>query len=269
MAPFQALVVWQLATPRLCSPLRPDACIPHPDQLARMVAHAHDLGFPVAIHAVERDAVVAAALAIKETPLVTSIDGSRPQDRIEHCSECPPDVLDLVAQSGAMVVANPRVFALRRRAIPPYRRRRPAAASLPRGGAGRPGSPRRPWFRRAGRRPEPVGGYRGVNVAPIGQRSPCRRDRGAPGGGGDSHALGCQAHRVGYAGGLGGRGTGSDGGYARRVAYGPLRGDYRGRPRRVVRWYMSLTTTRPASLTVRQRKRPAFPFETRKSRPLQ
>ena len=86
---------------------------------------------------------------------------------------------------------------------------------------------------------------------------------------GDSHALGCQAHRVGYAGGLGGRGTGSDGGYARRVAYGPLRGDYRGRPRRVVRWYMSLTTTRPASLTVRQRKRPAFPFETRKSRPLQ
>ena len=80
---------------------------PHPDQLARMVAHAHELGFPVAIHAVERDAVVAAALAIKETPLVTSIDGSRPQDRIEHCGECPPDVLDLVAQSGAMVVANP------------------------------------------------------------------------------------------------------------------------------------------------------------------
>lgn len=80
---------------------------PHPDQLARMVTHAHDLGFPVAIHAVERDAVVVAALAIEDARPVTSAAGSRPLDRIEHCAECPPDVLELVAQSGAVVVANP------------------------------------------------------------------------------------------------------------------------------------------------------------------
>ena len=80
---------------------------PHPDQLARMVAHAHELGFPVAIHAVERDAVVATALAINETPQVITHDGSQLLDRIEHCGECPPDVLELVAQSDAMVVANP------------------------------------------------------------------------------------------------------------------------------------------------------------------
>ena len=82
--------------------LRPD-----PNRLAEMVAHAHELGFPVAIHAVERDAIIAAALAIGDAPPVRAGDGSRVPDRIEHCAECPPDVLELVADSGAMVVPNP------------------------------------------------------------------------------------------------------------------------------------------------------------------
>ena len=73
---------------------------PHPEQLSEMVAMAHGMGYPVAIHAVEQDAVVAAAL--------TLIDHLPPvgQDRIEHCGECPPDVAELVAQSGALVVPN-------------------------------------------------------------------------------------------------------------------------------------------------------------------
>ena len=74
---------------------------PHPDALGDMVAWAHGMGYPVAIHAVERDAVVAAALAIGDHPAPVG------QDRIEHCGECPPDVAELVAQSGARVVANP------------------------------------------------------------------------------------------------------------------------------------------------------------------
>ncbi len=82
--------------------LRPD-----PAQLAEMVVYAHELGFPVAIHSVERDAVVAAALAIGDAPPVKAGYGSRVRDRIEHCAECPPDVLELVAQSGAMAVPNP------------------------------------------------------------------------------------------------------------------------------------------------------------------
>ena len=80
---------------------------PHPARLAEMVAHAHQLGFPVAIHAVERDAVVASALAIGDSPPLVAEDGCRLLDRIEHCAECPPDVLELVAQSGAMAVPNP------------------------------------------------------------------------------------------------------------------------------------------------------------------
>ena len=73
---------------------------PHPAELSDMVATAHGLGYPVAIHAVERDAVVATALALSESRAPVG------QDRIEHCAECPPDVLELVAASGAMVVCN-------------------------------------------------------------------------------------------------------------------------------------------------------------------
>ena len=77
------------------SRLRPD-----PGELADMVAYAHDMGFPVAIHAIERDAIVAAALTIAENPAPAG------RDRIEHCAECPPDVLELVAASGAAVTVN-------------------------------------------------------------------------------------------------------------------------------------------------------------------
>lgn len=80
---------------------------PDPERLADMVEHAHELGFPVAIHAVERDAVVASALAIGDAMTLAGADGIRLLDRIEHCAECPPDVLELVAQSGAMAVPNP------------------------------------------------------------------------------------------------------------------------------------------------------------------
>ena len=73
---------------------------PHPDELSSMVSEAHSSGFPVAIHAVERDAVVAAAVAITDNPSPVG------RDRIEHCGECPPDVAELVASSGALVVPN-------------------------------------------------------------------------------------------------------------------------------------------------------------------
>ena len=78
---------------------------PNPAELAEMIAHAHDMGYPVAIHAVERDAIVASALALSDHP--TPIDHDRiDHDRIEHCAECPPDVAELVAQSGARIVLN-------------------------------------------------------------------------------------------------------------------------------------------------------------------
>ena len=75
---------------------------PDPERLDEMVRQACHAGYPAAIHAVEQDAVVAAALALSGIPPPA---GSR--HRIEHCAECPPDVAALVRQSGAQVVGNP------------------------------------------------------------------------------------------------------------------------------------------------------------------
>ena len=68
-----------------------------------MVGNAHDAGFPVAIHAVEAEAVDAAVSALTDDPARSF--GAR--DRIEHCSECPPALLDRLAGSGAAVVTQP------------------------------------------------------------------------------------------------------------------------------------------------------------------
>ncbi|MSQ12554.1 MAG: amidohydrolase [Dehalococcoidia bacterium] len=79
----------------------------HPprDELLERVRRAHLAGFPVALHAVEAEAVAAAA----EVLLMVQQERPRPdlRHRIEHASECPPEVLDLVRRSGAVVVTNP------------------------------------------------------------------------------------------------------------------------------------------------------------------
>ena len=77
---------------------------PQPSELAAMVARAHEVGFPVAIHAVEAECVAAAARAIAEARERRPIPFA---DRIEHCSECPPGALALVRESGAAVVTQP------------------------------------------------------------------------------------------------------------------------------------------------------------------
>ena len=74
---------------------------PATDELSDIVAAAHARGFPVAIHAVESDAVDAAAhtLAANRAP------GLR--DRIEHVSECPPHTLEALRRARAIVVTQP------------------------------------------------------------------------------------------------------------------------------------------------------------------
>ena len=58
-------------------------------------------GFPVAIHAVEADAVTAAAEALA----ANRTRGLR--DRIEHASECPPDALEAMLKAQPVVVTQP------------------------------------------------------------------------------------------------------------------------------------------------------------------
>jgi hypothetical protein len=62
----------------------------------------------VAIHAIEEEAVAAAASALLRVA-ASGASGlaARARDRIEHCAECPPDLLELVRRSGAVVVTQP------------------------------------------------------------------------------------------------------------------------------------------------------------------
>lgn len=74
---------------------------PAPDELSDIVTAAHGRGFPVAIHAVESDAVDAAAHALA----ANRARGMR--DRIEHASECPPHTLEALRRARPIVVTQP------------------------------------------------------------------------------------------------------------------------------------------------------------------
>ena len=78
---------------------------PDRGELRDIVARARGQGFQIAVHAVEAEAVGAAidALARDVGP---ATDETR-RDRIEHCSECPPELLRKLADSGLVVVTQP------------------------------------------------------------------------------------------------------------------------------------------------------------------
>ncbi len=81
---------------------------PDPAELRDIVEDAASRGFPVAVHAVEAEAVAAAAEAITSVSskdLTPGID--RLRHRIEHCSELPPEVFHKVVASDATVVTQP------------------------------------------------------------------------------------------------------------------------------------------------------------------
>ena len=74
---------------------------PGPVILRGLVAASHSHGFPVAIHAVEADAVIAAADALAANRTC----GLR--DRIEHASESSPDALEAMLKAQPVVVTQP------------------------------------------------------------------------------------------------------------------------------------------------------------------
>ena len=85
----------RLGHAKLMLTLTTGALHPNREDLRDLVAHAHAMGFPVAIHAVEREAVEAAASVITAG------------DRIEHCAECPAELVAQVRSTGATVVTQP------------------------------------------------------------------------------------------------------------------------------------------------------------------
>ena len=77
---------------------------PSTDELVEAVAACAEVGFPVAIHAVESEVVRSAALAIS----ANRQRGPQPAgNRIEHASELPVGVMRAVSESSAVVVTQP------------------------------------------------------------------------------------------------------------------------------------------------------------------
>ena len=87
-------------------------------ELARMVAQAHRQGFPVALHCIEEESIAVAADTLQHsrhsgltgrphpnTPQES--EGIKAADRIEHCAEGLPHLVEAVRESGAMVVTQP------------------------------------------------------------------------------------------------------------------------------------------------------------------
>ncbi len=75
------------------------------EMLRESVEKVHRNGFQVAIHAIEVEAVEASINAIKSCDDGCSLITRR--HRIEHCSECPPNVVNSMADSGIVVVTQP------------------------------------------------------------------------------------------------------------------------------------------------------------------
>jgi predicted amidohydrolase YtcJ len=78
---------------------------PPQQELNEMVLQAHQLGFQVAIHAVE-EGTVEAAIAALEYCLSRSPKADR-RHRLEHCSVCPPGLLRRLKAVKAIVVTQP------------------------------------------------------------------------------------------------------------------------------------------------------------------
>lgn len=78
---------------------------PSPEEVAEKVLLAHRNGFQVAIHAVEEGPICIALAAIAQAQAVLPRLDHR--HRIEHCSLCPPPLIDALIETGSVVVMQP------------------------------------------------------------------------------------------------------------------------------------------------------------------
>lgn len=74
-------------------------------ELNRAVLEAGQAGFQVAIHAVEKTSVEAAVIALEYAQSVLPPKDRR--QRIEHCSECPPDLISRIARLKVVIATQP------------------------------------------------------------------------------------------------------------------------------------------------------------------
>jgi len=98
---------------------------PPPEELNRQALESHRAGFQLAIHCIEPGTVAAAIAALEYIGGQSSLAGRR--HRLEHCSECPPELLErLVKLRAAVVTQPPFLYSSGERyiaTIPPQRQR--------------------------------------------------------------------------------------------------------------------------------------------------
>ena len=78
---------------------------PSQTELNKRVFDAHWAGFQLAIHAIESSAVAAAITALEHAHSCFPLVGRR--HRIEHCSECPPHLLERLIKIQPVIVTQP------------------------------------------------------------------------------------------------------------------------------------------------------------------
>jgi predicted amidohydrolase YtcJ len=78
---------------------------PPQDELDQLVLEIHRSAMQTAIHAIEENAIEAAALSIEKALAV--LPRSDHRHRIEHCSVCPPALAGRLAKSGIAVCSQP------------------------------------------------------------------------------------------------------------------------------------------------------------------
>ena len=78
---------------------------PPQPELNRQAFGVHQAGFQLAIHCIEQSTVEAAIAALEYIGSQTPLAGRR--HRLEHCSECPPQLLKRLIELKAMVVTQP------------------------------------------------------------------------------------------------------------------------------------------------------------------
>ncbi len=78
---------------------------PSQEDLNQLVLECTRAGFQVTIHAVERNTVKAAVVALEQAS--REFPRIEHRHRIEHCSECPPELRSRLAQLKAVIVSQP------------------------------------------------------------------------------------------------------------------------------------------------------------------
>ena len=78
---------------------------PPPDELKKQALAAHEAGFQLAIHCIEPGTVAAAIETLEHIASRSSLAGRR--HRLEHVSECPPELLERLQKLKALVVTQP------------------------------------------------------------------------------------------------------------------------------------------------------------------